>query len=371
MAHTTQIKRINRNEIYRFIYGENGVSQQEIALRLSLSMPTVNQNLSVLRQLGLIEESGTFESTGGRKAKIIRCVPDARIALGLDITANHISLVAINMKADVLQYSRIRHRFVDSLFYYNTLGKFIDSFIDRNHLDREKILGLGICLPAIIAEDRKTVTYSKAVPVPPDLYQKLKPHVPVSFFLFNDANSGGFAESWNMEREDSLVYLSLSNSVGGAIVQNNKLYTGSHQKSCEFGHVTLIPNGKPCYCGQKGCLNAYCSASLLSDMTEGKMQRFFSYVKEGQEPYASAFRQYLEYLAIAVNNLRMHYDCDIVLGGYVGSYMGDFLEEFREMVRKRNPFEEKEPYIFCCRYKFETAAIGAALYYIDEFIKSI
>ena len=371
MAHTTQIKQINRNEIYRFIYREKGVSQQEIAKGLSLSMPTVNQNLTALRQLGLITETGTFESTGGRKAKIIQCVPDAKIALGLDITANHISLVAIDMEAKVLQYSRIRHRFVDSLFYYNTLGKFIDSFIERNHLDQEKILGLGISLPAIIDVDQKTITYAKAVRAPKDLYQKLEPHIAFPFLLFNDANSGGFAEWWNSDREDSIVYLSLSNSVGGAIVHNNRLYTGEHQKSCEFGHVTLIPDGKPCYCGKKGCLNAYCSANLLSDMAGGKMQRFFNYVKEGQEPFTSAFHQYLDYLAIAVNNLRMHYDCDIILGGYVGPYLNDYLEKFREMVARRSPFEETAPYVFCCRYKFETAAIGAALYYIDQFIKKI
>ncbi|MCD8009210.1 MAG: ROK family transcriptional regulator [Lachnospiraceae bacterium] len=371
MPSTLPIKQINRNQIYRYIYKNQKVSQQDIATGLGLSMPTVGQNLSALRELGLIREAGTFDSTGGRKARAFCCEKEARIALGLDLTANHISLVAIDMEAHLLYSNRIRLRYTDSLFYYATLGKLVDSFIEENRLDRSRILGLGICLAAIIAKDHKTVQSARLIGAPRDLYQKLKPHISLPFRLFNDANSGGFAEWWNMEQERTIIYLSLSNSVGGAMVSSRRLYLGDNQKSCEFGHVTLIPDGRPCYCGQKGCLNAYCSANLLSDLTGGQLGDFFDRVEEKQAPYVAAFREYMNYLAIAVNNLRMQYDCDIILGGYVGPYMTDYLKVFREMVAKRNGFRESRQYVFTCRYRFETAAIGAALYYIDRFIRNI
>ena len=123
MSPTIPIKQINRNQIYRYIYKHTKVSQQDISSDLKLSMPTINQNLNALRSMGLISDQDTFESTGGRKARAISCVKDARISIGLDITANHVSLVAIDMYANILHYNRIRHRYTDSFYYYATLGK--------------------------------------------------------------------------------------------------------------------------------------------------------------------------------------------------------------------------------------------------------
>ena len=65
------IKRINRNRIYRFIYQNGKTSKQEIAYKLNMSLPTITQNLRHLQELGLVEENGLFESTGGRKARVL------------------------------------------------------------------------------------------------------------------------------------------------------------------------------------------------------------------------------------------------------------------------------------------------------------
>ena len=71
-------------------------------------------------------------------------------------------------------------------------------------------------------------------------------------------------------------YLLVSNSIGGAIYFNNTAYTGEHNRSAEIGHTTLIPDGLKCYCGRSGCVDVYCSASLLSEFSEdGTLEDFF------------------------------------------------------------------------------------------------
>ena len=80
---------------------------------------------------------------------------------------------------------------------------------------------------------------------------------------------------------------------------------------------------------------------------------------------------YLQPLAVAVNNVRMLFDCTVVLGGYVGSYMEDFIDDLRTLVAARNPFESSADYVQVCRYKTEAIAAGGALYYIDNFLKSV
>ena len=364
-------KNQNRNEIYRYLYNNPGLSKQALAEKLELSIPTVGAALKALKEEGLIKYDGMLESTGGRKARAYSCDYEAKLALGMDITANHIALVLSDMKAHILHSERIRLKFEDKASYYKKVAEKIAAFIVESQADESKILGLGVCLAALVAPDNKTITSSRQLGAPKDLYKKLSKVITMPFLIFNDANAGGFAEFWDMDKDRTIVYLSLNHNVGGSMVSHGKIYLGDNLKSCEFGHMTLVPDGKLCACGKKGCVNAYLSATLLSDMADGKMDDFFSYVEEGKEPFRSTFRDYRHKLAIVVNNLRMAYDCDIVLGGYVGSRMGPYLDSCREMVKERSRFQEESGFIRVCKHRYENAAIGASLYYIDHFIRAI
>ena len=82
-------------------------------------------------------------------------------------------------------------------------------------------------------------------------------------------------------------------------------------------------------------------------------------------------RDYVAALALMVNNLRMVFDCRVVIGGYVGSYIEEFLDEVAEAVAEKNPFERDGSYLSACNYRLEATAVGAALQYIDRFIKAI
>lgn len=142
----------------------------------------------------------------------------------------------------------------------------------------------------------------------------------------------------DLESPRSLVYLSLSNSVGGAILTGGALYGGDHLRAGEFGHNTLVPDGRPCYCGKKGCLDAYCPAKVLSQLTDGNLALFFDGLRSGNAALQTAWNEYLSYLAVAVNNLRMTFDCDVIVGGYVGGFLAEFGEPLREMLVERNTF---------------------------------
>lgn len=371
MENRMLMKGKNRNNIYKLIYDSEGISKQDIARTLNLSLPTVSQNLAELKEKGLITEDGTFESTGGRKARVICSVAAVKVALGMDITKNHVSLVIVDLKGSVLHSSRIRYEFKNEEVFYEGVGKLIDGFVEESRIEPERILGLGISLPAIIGEDRKSITYVTVLPAPENLYERMAKHIKYKFEFFNDANSGGFAEFWRRDSQNPIVYVSLSNSVGGAIMYSQSSYTGMNQRSGEFGHITLVPEGRNCYCGQRGCADAYCNAKLLSDLTEGNLKEFFARV-ELEDPFClQTFDKYLYYLAQLVCNLRMTFDCDVVLGGYVGSHMEKYVGKLTEMVNKRNPFEKDGNYVKVCNYKFEASAVGAALHYLDEFIMSI
>ena len=366
-----QAKSKNRNQIFRIVYKNHRVSKQNIMTECGLSLPTISQNLRELMEMGLVQEGGTFESTGGRKAKIIQCVANARVAIGMDITAGHMCMVLVNLDVQVLDSLRIRLDFSDTKEYYERVAHELDAFIEKNEISRRQLLGVGLSLPAILDDRHKIIMYAKVIPAPRDIYERLRPYLSYPFLMYNDANSAGLAEYWSRPNKDrTLVYLSLNNSVGGALVHGGTTYFGENRRGAEFGHMTIVPDGRTCYCGQKGCVDAYCSAHRLSDHTDGQLDVFFREMRE-EGKHKEVFQEYLEYLARSIHNLRMAFDCDVVLGGYVGPYLQDYLPEVQRLVAQYDPFEKDGSYVTICGYRTEASAVGAALHYIDHFIQTI
>lgn len=370
-ATNIEIKKINRNNIYRIVLAKENISKQEIAYQLHISIPTVSQNLNELIEYGLVRENGTFQSTGGRKAKVISSNPMARVALGLDITPNHVNLIMVDLASHVLRSQRYRLPFQRGQGYYATLEKLIGDMVKSTRVSEENILGVGVSLPAIIGADSRSVHYAPLFDGLTGLYEELADYIKYPYHFMNDANAGGFAELYDNPSSRNVLYLSLSNSVGGAVFVNGKLYYGEDMRSGEFGHMTLVPDGRRCYCGNYGCVDAYCSALLLSNVAEGNLALFFERLKAGDSKCRTAWEEYLHYLVIVINNLNVSFDCEVLLGGYVGRYLKPYLEKIRELTVKRCNFHMKHSSIQVSRLNEESSAMGAALYYINEFISQI
>lgn len=370
-ANSIELKKINRNNIYKLICNSEKISKGDISKILNISIPTVAQNLNELMDNGLIEENGDFESTGGRKAKAITAIYNFKVSIGIDITKNHLSAILVDLKGDIIDSFRERTPFNDSNEYYKEIGAVIEKIINKNKIDAKKVLGVGVTIPAIISEDKKMVDYVSLVNIPKDFYLKIMKEIPFPCALFNDSNAGGFAEQWKRNNKENIVYLSLSNSVGGAIISNQRIFYGENQRGGEFGHMTIHPDGKECYCGKKGCLDAYCASHLLSDHTDGKLSEFFKLVDLNQKKYVDIWNKYLENLSIAVHNIRMCFDCDIVIGGYIGKYIAPRLDQLKELLKQRNMFETEVDFVKPCNYSIEETAVGGALYYVNQFINSV
>ena len=119
-------------------------------------------------------------------------------------------------------------------------------------------MGIGIGAPGAVDEEGTLVSGAvnlgwKSFNIP----EALKAYINVPVRAVNDANAAGLAEGYGAPDAGDFVYLSLSNSVGGAILNGGALYTGNHLRAGEFGHTTLIPGGRPCWCGKGGCLDGY------------------------------------------------------------------------------------------------------------------
>lgn len=386
-TNNTDVRRRNRNRVFRFINNTRETCMSEISAALDVSGPTVMSIVKELKEDGVIREVGEYESTGGRKAKAIASVKDGVYAIGVDITLNHVSLVYTDLSEETLRHRRIQKSFRNEVAYIEEIAEIVRTFVKENQIPEEKILGMGLSMPVIVDKARDMIANSHVLRLYEVECEEWTTRMPYPCEIINDANAAALSEAlWQKER-GNMIYLLLSNTVGGAInvrppetedvredIRERAVtdaYEGDNWRSAEFGHMTLYPGGKICYCGKTGCVDAYCSASNLADLEDGKLERFFEKLEKGDPGYRKVWNQYLDDLALVVDNLRMAFDCDVVLGGYVGSFMEPYMEEFRQRLAPKDIFDHDGSYARPCRYQKEASALGAALYQIKDYIASI
>ncbi len=366
-----EVKKQNRNRVFRYICRNGTVSNPDISYEMNMSLPTVTQITKELIEKGLVEEKGELKSTGGRRAKALSAAVNVKQAVGLDITKNHISLVLANLAGEILKYERIYQPYASEDAYYHKVSKKLEDFLEESGGEREKLLGIGISFPAIIDLDREMITSSHVLGLKIVPFESVSRFFSYPCFFLNDANAGAYAEGIRPDGVERFFYLSLSNTVGGAIFSRNELIQGNHFRCGEVGHMTVVADGEVCYCGKRGCLDVYCSASHLSDAADGKLETFFAALEKGEEKAVRIWDKYTSYLAIAVNNIHMVLDCDIVLGGYVGNYVEAYIQDIWNKVLERNTFAESIPFVKACRHTVGAAALGAALKVTEDFVRQI
>ncbi|MCC8179328.1 MAG: ROK family transcriptional regulator [Planctomycetes bacterium] len=365
------VKKANRNRIFRLIHRCSGISKPEIAHSLQISLPTVLQNVKSLLEAGLVMEDGNLKSTGGRKAIALTSVKNARTAIGVDITRNHVDAVLIAMDGAILANHRARAAFSTSAAYVDRLGKIVETMLESASADTSRVVGAGVSVPGIHAERGDVLSRSHVLDTANYRFEPITRRLGLPCVYLNDANAAGIAEMWTSVQARNFVYLSLSDSVGGALIWDGQPRLGDNQRSGEFGHMTVERGGSPCYCGKKGCLDCYCAATILSTHTNNDLAAFFKKLEAGDAKLRSIWNRYLDYLATAVHTLRMIFDYNIVLGGYVGAHLDPYIADLRRRAAALNPFEETADYLEVCRHKKRASAVGAALVQIEKFIEGI
>ena len=360
-----------KSKIVNYIINRESTSKVEISKELNLSMPTVLSNVKDLLEKGIIIETGEYESTGGRKAKSIGINPSYRYAMGIVITANHLGMVLVNLKYEIVKSERIRLKFVSDMSYCSQVADFAAKFLD--HMDdaeqKEKLLGVGISIPGIINQEQKLVIKSHALKLENYSLSFLEQAFSVPVYFSNDANAAMMAEDMNIYQ--NAIYLSLNQTLGGAFCIGGNLFSGENQKAGEFGHMILVPQGRKCYCGKSGCADAYCAAGALVGESKDSVEQFMQLLQNNDEKAEKKWEEYLDYLAVLISNLRMAYDMDIILGGEMGGYLSDYMIPLGEKVMKYNGFDHDLRYLKNCSYKKEASAVGAAKHFLQDFIGKI
>ena len=370
---TISLKKINRSKVYQYIYKQKLTSKLQIVQDLQMGLSTVSQNLNLLEAEGLIEKNGYFDSTGGRKANALQIVSDFRISIGVGILKNMFHITAIDLYGNAIHTDTIPFPYSDTKEYYRQVTDKIKEFIKEHQYEQDKILGVSIATQGITSPDNSTVIYGNIMNNTGMNLKDFSCHLPYPCHLEHDSKSAAFLELWNHPELDSAVVFLLNRNMGGAVITGHHIHQGSFMHSGTIEHMCINPDGPLCYCGSHGCLETYCSANALEHSSGMAIKDFFPCLREKNLPkLTQLWEDYLKHLAFAIKNLNLIIDAPVIISGYLAPYFTDAdIEYLLTNINAATPFPLDKEQILVGTHGQYTPAIGAALFYVEQFIHSV
>ncbi|MCO7127147.1 ROK family transcriptional regulator [Sporolactobacillus shoreicorticis] len=373
MDRTTikNMKQVNKRDIFHLLYKQRKLSKQEIADKLHLSLPTVTQNLMHLLHEGLIITQGKLDSSVGRKPTAYGIRSRAKITIGVEVAHDSVILSMVDLYGMAINEKRMDLPFENTSDYVKKLCTRLHAFIAETDILRSDILEIGIAFPGLISFDGTTVIYGKILNNTGMRIDKFQASMDIPCRFFHNASCVATIEHWANPTVQDAIFLTISHHLGAAIMINRKIYSGKNGRSGTMEHTTINPNGRLCYCGKRGCLETYCSLNSL--LVEGESaEQFFSDLRAGKTSTGKRWQAYMDYLAIAVNNLHMFIDNKVILCGKIVQYMNETdIECLHQLVQQKTAFPDHDHYIELGAVKINPVSRGAGLSAIQRFIDSI
>ncbi len=365
------VKRSNYSSIYHLIYQNGKLSKQEIANQLHLSLPTVTQNLVRLEKERLIEKSGQFESSVGRRATAYAICSQARISIGVEIQKKKVRILAIDLLGGTFQKTELPLTYSNEESYYNALSYAVQSFIAELKVEKEQVLGIGFSVQALTSIDGQRITYGKILNSTGVNIHVISQYLDYPCMFVHDAKGAATTELWMRDSIRDAIYLSIGMHLGGAIIMNGQIEMGKEGHSGTVEHMTIDPNGPSCYCGKKGCMETFCSVTALLKEDES-LDTFFQQVRLETPSYMERWNTFLDYLAFSINNIHLVINREFILGGHISPYLQQSdIDLLHEKINDKTAFPSKEPFIHISRSPENGVPIGAAIPFIKGFLSTI
>jgi len=259
-----------KDSVLRLIWREHQISRAEISRLMNLSRSTVTEIIKELLQTGFVAEVGIGESNGGRKPIVLEFQDDAKVILGIDIGATHVSVALTNLRGKLLLWKEKKFAVrEDPHGTLQLIEELCKECLSTFKLGSSMLLSIGVSVPSPVDPIRPEYLSETIIPAwhGKSGLEKLREKYGVPVYLDNDANLGALAEHWwgAGKNVNDLIFVKLSNGIGAGYIMGGKLYRGSKGIAGEMSHMPIDPNGRLCGCGLRGCLATVVSAWALQE----------------------------------------------------------------------------------------------------------
>ncbi|UCG15955.1 MAG: ROK family glucokinase [Phycisphaerales bacterium] len=212
-------------------------------------------------------------------------------AIGVDLGGTTVRIALVNHEGHVRHAESYRSqatRGPEPLM--DDMAAWILEVIDAGRATRDDVVGVGIGSPGPLSPSRGIVFKAANLPgwVNVPLCRAMRERTGLPTVMDNDGNLAAFGEYWAGAGKgvENIVMLTLGTGIGAGVVVNGELLHGHFENAGELGHTIVVPDGRRCSCGQRGCLEQYASAAnvgkrVAEAIRNGEPSRLAGLVEEG------------------------------------------------------------------------------------------
>ena len=353
------LKVANRARVFDILKSERVMSRPKLAKAAGLSRATIAILADELLDLGLVEEVGLGASTGGRPPVMLKFRPGAAYALGAHMYDSTWRIVITDLDARIVQ--RLDMHVADNTPDAAVRALRAGVLEISARTDQALILpAIGLGTPGLV-DMREGIIKIAAdtgwydVPFRDMVKEKLG----LRAIVANRSKVGALAEYWHGVRRGigDLIYISIGTGIAAGIIHHGRLYVGANSSAGELGHLTVLPDGPLCPCGNRGCLQQLASGPAIANLARRRLREgdasnlrakfgthpelitaidVFEAAKQTDSPAQEVVEEVASYLGIAIANLVNLFNPElIVLGGPVGEAAGVLLPPLNQVVQRR------------------------------------
>lgn len=249
------VRRHNLALVLREVAAGEPVSRAAVAGRTGLTRGTVSSLVEELLDGGLVTELAAARGGPGRPANPLQLNRAGPAGLGVEIGVDHVGACVVDLTGDVRAVRAVAsdHRGRPPAVGLRTAAALAAEVIAEAGL---RVVGATVALPGVVGprgELQRAPNLPRWIDVPVGReLSTLLDGLPVD--TGNEADLAALAELWCGGGPPDMLYVSGEIGVGGAIVLGGELFRGAGGRAGEVGHVVVDPDGPPCSCGGRGCL---------------------------------------------------------------------------------------------------------------------
>lgn len=251
---------------------DGGLSRIEISEATGLSAQTVTNIVRRLLERGFVREAGRTISGPGKPRTSLELVPRSRVSVGVHLDPAFITGVLLDLAGSVIARRVRRTPTRDPEHILRAMVEIVAEVIAAEGIDSEIVAGVGVAAPGPLDIERGTVIE------PPKLHEwhrvplrdALAEEVRLPVTLEKDTTAAAFAELWTgADASDvSLLFVYIGTGIGTALVIDGEVLRGVSRNVGEVGHIIVDPQGPPCGCGMRGCVEVVCTPQAIVERAE-------------------------------------------------------------------------------------------------------
>ncbi len=345
----TEMRGINRSAILEIVRRESPIARTTIAQRLEISLPTVMRIVDKLIEEGFVRAQGATEWSGGRRRPLLEFNADGNVVLGVDMGGTKLYGALSEIGGRIIDEVNMERGGASGEACYDLLTKLIDDLLSRPGLKGRRVRGIGVGAPGITQHAEGIVRWAYALkwkdfPLKDRLNERYKLPITVD----NDVNLAALGELWfgAGQNVQNMILITIGAGIGAGIIIDGTLYRGSSEASGEIGH--MIPGRE--FLGRSyldfGALESVASATgivkqardISKAVDHHSSEEIFEAARSGKAWARSVVDSTVDYLTIAIGNLAVAFDPEvIVLGGAITPFAAPLAESITKRIEGMIP----------------------------------